>query len=155
MESEASRQDRHHLRILIVDDDLMGRRLLQKFLSPYGECDTAADGKEALLAFRLAWEKRRPYDLICLDIVMPEMDGRTVMREMRAWEEDHGVKGGDGAKIIMTTTAEDTDEVLLSFNLGCEAYVFKPIDRERLLSKMEGLSLIDRKAHAGQTNATG
>ena len=155
MESEATRDERRRLRILIVDDDLMGRRLLQKFLSPYGECDTANDGKEALLAFRLAWEKNQPYDLICLDIVMPEMDGRTVLKEMRAWEQEHGMDVGTGAKIIMTTAVEDSDEVLLAFNLGCEAYVFKPIEREKLLSKMEGLNLIESRVPIGSGGAAG
>lgn len=153
MEWEATRDERRPLRILIVDDDLMGRRLLQQFLSPYGECDTAIDGKEALLAFHLAWERNQPYDLICLDIVMPEMDGRTALKEMRAWEQEHGVDLGKGAKIIMTTAVEDADEVLLAFNLGCEAYVFKPIGREKLLSKMEGLSLIESRVPIGPAGA--
>jgi two-component system chemotaxis response regulator CheY len=155
MESGATRDQRRPLRILIVDDDLMGRRLLQKFLSPYGECDTANDGKEALLAFRLAWEKNQPYDLICLDIVMPEMDGRTVLKEMRSWEQEHGMDVGRGAKIIMTTAVQDSDEVLLAFNLGCEAYVFKPIEREKLLSKMEGLDLIESRVPIGSGGGAG
>ena len=91
MKQEGNQPEGRMLRILIVDDDLMGRRLLQRFLSPYGDCDTAADGKEALLVFRAAAEKGEPYDLICLDIVMPEMDGRTALKEMRAWEEEQDI----------------------------------------------------------------
>ncbi|HBN09144.1 MAG TPA: response regulator, partial [Cyanobacteria bacterium UBA8530] len=61
------------MRILIVEDDFTSRRLLQKILAPYGECEIAINGKEAVSAVELAWGEDAPYHLICLDIMMPEM----------------------------------------------------------------------------------
>ena len=49
------------MRVLIVEDDFTSRKLLQKFLSPYGDCDIAVDGKEALEAYKMSWEIGRAH----------------------------------------------------------------------------------------------
>lgn len=71
------------MRILIAEDDLASRKVLYKFLSNYGECDITIDGMEALEAFMLAWDEGKPYDLICLDIMMPELDGVKTLKTIR------------------------------------------------------------------------
>ena len=113
-----------------------------KLLSPYGKCDMATDGKEAFFAYLLAWDNDEPYDLICLDIIVPEMDGQDVLEAIRTWERGKGIPTGQGVKIIMTTVLTDKENVLLAYTLGCEAYVFKPIDKTDLLDKIRGLGLI-------------
>ena len=70
------------LRILLAEDDFTSRLLLQTFLSRYGECHIAVNGREAVAAFRLALEQGQRYDLICMDIMMPEMDGGEAVREI-------------------------------------------------------------------------
>ena len=79
------------MKTLIVEDEFTSRRLLQKILAAYGECDIAIHGKEALEAFRLARDEREPYDLICLDIMMPEMDGQETLKMIRKTEEEMGI----------------------------------------------------------------
>jgi two-component system chemotaxis response regulator CheY len=125
------------LRVLLVEDDFACRLLLQTFLSRYGECHIAVNGKEAVDAFRLAFDKGSPYNLICMDIMMPEMDGREAVRQIRASEETHGILSPYGAKIIMTTTVQEIREVFLCFRELCDAYLVKPIDLGRLLSQMQ------------------
>ena len=71
-----------HLRMLLVEDDFASRLLLQIFLSRHGECHVAVNGREAVEAFRYASERGQPYDLICMDIMMPEMDGREAVRQI-------------------------------------------------------------------------
>mgnify|MGYP000957131206 CR=1 FL=1 len=63
------------MKALVVDDDFSNRLLLQRFLSELGEVNIAVDGEEAVEAVRLALATREPYQLICLDILMPQMDG--------------------------------------------------------------------------------
>lgn len=63
------------MRILIVEDDFIGRKVLQRLLLEYGECDVAVDGVEAVKAFDLAWSAGMPYDVLFLDIMMPNMSG--------------------------------------------------------------------------------
>src|ERR1700761_8720348 len=79
------------LRMLLVEDDFTSRLMLQTFLSRYGECHVAVNGREAVEAVRSALERYQRYDLICMDIVMPEMNGREAVRRVRALEEEHGI----------------------------------------------------------------
>src|SRR5277367_4581089 len=67
-------------RVLLVEDDLASRLVLRTFLSRYGECHIAVNGKEAVEARRASLERGQRYDLICMDIMMPEMDGREAVR---------------------------------------------------------------------------
>jgi len=130
------------MKVLIVEDDFISRRLLQRYLSPCGECDIAVNGAEALMAFQLARQKGVPYDLICLDIMMPELDGYQTLKAIRRQEADHGVGGLRGVKVIMTTMQDDPDSILEAFTQQCEAYLVKPIDRERLFDHLVKLGLL-------------
>jgi two-component system, chemotaxis family, chemotaxis protein CheY len=130
------------MRTLIVEDDFTSRLLLQSFLSKYGECHVAVDGREALTAFLTALEGKEPYDLICMDIMMPEMDGQTAVKEIRALEVARGTLSTNGVKIIMTTALDDVKNVMKSFDSLCDAYVFKPIDTKKLLGHMKELQLV-------------
>jgi len=125
-----------------VEDDFASRLLLQTFLSRYGECHVAVNGKEAVEAFRSALKRGETYDLICMDIMMPEMDGREAVRQVRALEEEHGIFSTSGAKIIMTTAVDDIREVIRCFRELCDAYLVKPIDLTKLLSQMKSYQLV-------------
>jgi two-component system chemotaxis response regulator CheY len=130
------------MRILIVEDDFGSRRMLQTILNPYGECDIAVDGKEAVEAFKIAYEEKHPYSLICLDIMMPNMDGREALKEIRGIEDKKGIVGSEKAKVIMITALDDPKSIIGSFKDQCEAYMVKPIDKEKLLSKVSEFGLI-------------
>jgi two-component system, chemotaxis family, chemotaxis protein CheY len=130
------------MKTLIAEDDLASRLLMQKILSPYGECDIAVNGREAVEAFRLATLDGDPYELVCLDVMMPEMDGHEVLRAIRAAEEAEGIRIGDGAKVIMTTALNDKANVFGAFREMCEGYLIKPINRAKLLSLLAALELV-------------
>jgi two-component system, chemotaxis family, chemotaxis protein CheY len=136
------------MRTLIVEDDFTSRLLLQSFLSQYGECHIATNGEEAVTAFRAAQESGNAYDLICMDIMMPEMDGQTAVKKIRAIEEAGGMLSSDGAKIIMTTALDDVSNVVQSFQSLCDAYLFKPIDTGKLRDYIRSLNLLSgRRQH--------
>jgi two-component system chemotaxis response regulator CheY len=129
------------LRTLLVEDDFACRLLMQTFLSRYGECHIAINGKEAVEAFQLGLESRTRYDLICMDILMPVMGGREAVRQIRALEEGQGIRSIYGAKIIMTTTVQEIREVFRCFGELCDAYLIKPIDLGQLLAKIKSYQL--------------
>ena len=131
------------MKTLIVEDDFTSRLFLQTFLSRYGDCHMAVNGKEAVEAFRLATENGSPYHLICMDIMMPEMDGQEAVRQVRALEEARGVLSPHGAKIVMTTAVNEMKEVFRSFQALCDAYLVKPINTAELLSQLRSLRLIE------------
>ena len=129
------------MRTLIVEDEFTSRLLLQRLLAPYGETHIAADGKEAIEAFSLAREENAPYNLICLDIMMPEMDGQEVLKTIGKMEEDHGIYGLDGVRIITTTALDDNENIMEAFKAQCEAYMIKPIYTKKLFGHLESLGL--------------
>ena len=130
------------VKILIVEDEFGSRKLLQKFLSPYGICDMAVDGEEAVEAFSIAMNEEEPYDLVCLDIMLPKKDGQQVLKEIRDIEKEKGIFGYKGVKIIMTTALSDPKNILEAFKSQCEAYIPKPITKQKLLEEMKGLGLL-------------
>lgn len=130
------------MKILIVEDEFGSRKLLQKFLTPYGMCDMAVDGEEAVEAFAIALDENEPYDLICLDIMLPKKDGQQVLKEIREIEKGKGVFGSKGVKIIMTTALNDPKNIMEAFKSQCEAYIPKPITKQKLFEEMKGLGLL-------------
>lgn len=134
------------VRILIAEDDFTSRKFLLKFLSQYGECDLTVNGLEAMEAFLLSLREGNPYELVCLDIMMPKVDGVQVLRTIRTLERENGVAEEKRAKVIMITALGETEYVQQAFALGCEAYAAKPIDTEKLVQVLEKLGLKKKTA---------
>lgn len=127
------------MRILAADDDLLNRRILEDIFTEFGQCDLAVNGYDALEAYQRAMADKTPYDLITLDIVMPGMDGREVLKSIRGIEES---AGSGATKIIMVTSEADADSILASYDYKCDAYITKPIERQKLTDRMRFLGLI-------------
>ncbi|MFZ5774758.1 MAG: Hpt domain-containing protein [Thermodesulfobacteriota bacterium] len=124
------------IKALVVEDEFVSRYVIQEFLHPLGSCHIAVNGFEAVLAFKTALVERQPYDLICLDIMMPGMDGRAVATEMRRLEEELGARR---CTIIMTTAVSDQRVMSELFDQRkCDAYLIKPIIREELYKTILG-----------------
>ncbi|MDR2547577.1 MAG: response regulator [Lachnospiraceae bacterium] len=119
------------MRILIAEDDFASRKFMQKYLSKYGDCDITIDGEEAVEAFKMAIEDDMPYDLFCLDIMMPAMDGYQVLKVVRELEKEHNRVGDQAVKIVMTTALNAERNINAAFEMGCTVYCAKPIDLEK------------------------
>ena len=131
------------MRVLVVEDDASSRRMMQKILSAHGECDIAVDGEEAVKAFRMAWGEKRPYDLICMDIMMPRLDGQEALRRIREMEREMQLRDGDEAKVIMTTALGDPGNAVAAlYQGGASSYLVKPISKQSLLGEVRKLGLI-------------
>jgi two-component system chemotaxis response regulator CheY len=130
------------MRILIAEDDLASRTFMLKFLSAYGDCDLTVDGIEAVEAFMMAHSMKQPYDLICLDIMMPKVDGIKALKVIRQLETQQNIPEDQRVKVIMTTALTDTEVVHDSFDSGCEAYAAKPIDTAKFIKVMQNLKVI-------------
>jgi len=131
------------MRCLIVEDDSAARKLLQTYLADYADCSVAASGYEAVKAVRKAFEQGKAYDLICLDIMMPQMDGQQTLKVIRRIEQNRQVKDLHHTNIIMTTALDHLRHIRDAFQTGCEAYLVKPIRKQELLEKMTKLGLIE------------
>ncbi len=140
------------MRILIAEDDRISRTFMKEFMKEYGQCDVAVDGMEALDLFMDAVKKEDPYRLICLDIMMPKVDGLKVLRVIRAMEKQHDVPQEKRARILMTTALADLDYVDQAFNLGADGYAAKPIDTDKITEVIRNMGLIGEKLEAHPTD---
>jgi len=126
------------MNILIVDDDFTNRTLMQQILKPYGDCHLAANGAEALIAVDGMMDRKTPYQLICLDIMMPGIDGHEVLKKIRQLERQRGIGGSDAVKIVMTSALDDSKNIMQSLVRGSsDGYLTKPIDLAKM-NKMLG-----------------
>ncbi len=124
---------------LVIEDDVTTRRILRKWLSAFGECETVESGFEGVEAFRLALKSGVPYQLVCLDINMPGMDGHATLTALRDCEKSAGIEVGQGAKVLMVTANEDSKNVLQAFKGQCDGYMVKPLEKAKLLSNLQKL----------------
>ncbi len=127
------------MKILVVDDDLINRKFLCAMLLGFGEIDPASSGFEAIDFVKKGLKMGELYDLIFLDIMMPDLDGIETLQEIRKVEEDNGIQIGNGSKIIMATALAEKQDVLQAFAKGCEYYLIKPIQQEKLFELLNEL----------------
>ena len=136
------------MRILIADDDRISRQFLLGWLQPYGECDVATNGSEAFDAFKMAFHGGQPYDLVCLDYMMPDRSGLDALADIREFEETHAVSEADHAKIDIITCLEEPYHSRKAFYRRCDAYLFKPLDKRKLFQELGKLGLSMRETTA-------
>ena len=131
------------MNVLIVEDDFYVRKLLKEIMSIYGTCDTVGDGEEAVQAFALSMEENKPYDLICLDIMMPGMNGQEALKQIREFEKRAGIKPAEETKVIMITALSDPKSVFEAYYKGgATHYMTKPIKPVDLIEKVREMGLI-------------
>ncbi len=121
--------------ILIVDDDADVRQSLESRLRSAGyRIQCAPNGKEAVGAFiQLYYDD--PFDVILLDIDLPDMNGCEILKLIRQEEELRGIRYGHGVTVIMQTGLKES--WMDAFNKGCDDYIIKPYSFQDLLGKIE------------------
>ena len=129
------------MRILIAEDDYVNRRFLFKFFSQYGDCDMVVNGEEAVTAFMFSLEEDEPYDLICLDIMMPKLDGLKALKMISSIEKEKHVSRDRISEKFVITALDNAKDVEKAFELGCEVYVTKPVNTAKLIEVMKKLKL--------------
>ncbi|MBI5518651.1 MAG: response regulator [Desulfovibrio sp.] len=129
------------MRALVAEDEFLGRKVLSVFLNTLFEVDVVVNGLEAVEAFKLAHQEGRPYDLLLMDIMMPEMDGLEALKQIRALEQERKVK--PQVKVLMTTALDDPKTVIRSFHDGeASGYIVKPVRKDKLFEELKKLGFI-------------
>lgn len=129
------------MRILIAEDDAASRKLLFKLFSKYGESDMVVDGIETVEAFEIAHAIGQPYDLICLDIMMPKIDGLKALQAIRDYESKKGIKRNKRCKVIIISALDETEVDLGALRTGNEEYITKPIDIDSITGLLKRLQV--------------
>ena len=126
------------MKCLIVEDNKQNYDLLQRMLKDYGISRISINGLEALTLFKQAHAEGDPYDVIFLDIMMPDLNGDEVLRKIREWEKTN-IGDKEGAPVVMASAKSDTDTIISSYDNGCQHFFMKPYDRfelDELMGKM-------------------
>ncbi len=132
------------MKFLLVDDDESIILFLDRLLAPFAQCDSATSGGEALDLFRKQLDVGgRPYDVVFMDILMPEKDGHQTVEEMRRIEADRKVRAADEFKLVMITCVDDVKDVSKAFFKGyASSYIVKPFDRDKVLGELRDNGII-------------
>lgn len=127
------------MKILLVDDDMLEREMLFSIFSEFGQVDQAADGQAAVNMFQDAVSGNESYDLVCLDIIMPLVDGRKVLSKIREADAVRGLR----TKVFVISACSATADIEDAFFDGdCDDYIVKPFRREFLIQMLERHNLI-------------
>jgi two-component system, chemotaxis family, chemotaxis protein CheY len=130
------------VRCLVVDDDELGRELISQYLDGVAVCEMAENGVEAVDMFRNALEGGQPYDLIILDIVMPEMDGHTAAKEIRLIEKEWGISINEGVSIMVLSSLNTPGDVIKSYlSARSAAHLVKPVQPKKLLATLSKMGM--------------
>ncbi len=129
------------MKILVVDDELVSRKKMQSIMEGLGECLAVDKGTDAIESFMQAWESWVPFDLITLDIEMPDMDGTKVLLQIRQIEEERKIPKEKRTKIFMVTARSEKDTILECVQAGCDDFIIKPFDKETITKKLIGRGL--------------
>ncbi len=130
------------MKILVVDDEFISRKKLEVIMQNFGFCETAKSGDEAVRLFEGALESNRPFDVIALDISMPDLGGLGVLEKVREIEKTRNLSLEESVKIIMVTSRSDKESVLSSMNGGCNEYIVKPFNWKIIFSKLIKLKVL-------------
>ncbi|HOO46537.1 MAG TPA: HDOD domain-containing protein [Deltaproteobacteria bacterium] len=146
------------MKILVVDDELVSRKKMKMIMDGLGECEAVECGKDAIAAYHEAWEKWAPFDLITLDIFMPEMDGTEVLGAIRSIESEKHIPADKRVKIFMVTSQSDKETIINCVRAGCDDFITKPFDRETVFKKLKNGGFrdkIDAVRNAGERGSSG
>lgn len=128
------------MKVLIAEDDIASGKFLSKLLTKYGEVTLATDGIEAVEKFVDAVSADEKYDLVCLDIMMPKIDGYKALSSIRDAERKLGIPRLSRCKVIMISALdEDFDATYASEDY--DAYMCKPIDIMKFDNMIKKLGL--------------
>ena len=125
------------MKILIVDDEAISRKVLIKNMESLGECVAVDDARKALEQIDLAAKTEQPFDLVTLDVSMPGMDGKQLLQHMRKREAAAKIPRPERVKVIMVTARMNMATIKECIKIGCSGYLSKPVSKSQLLETPE------------------
>lgn len=132
------------MKILVVEDELTSRAIMQKIMAPYGTVHLCMDGAEAVEAFISSMDGCAPFDLVCMDYMMPGMDGLEALSRMRTAECARGIPPGRGVKVIMATATSTVETGYEDLAGMCDAVIHKPLRKDAFVNIMNRLGFTVR-----------
>lgn len=130
------------MRVLLLEDVKLLQKMVKNFLKDLAVVEITESGTSALRLFKESIEKNEPYDAIFLDVLIPDIDGLQVLKEIRKIESDNNIPAENRSKIVMVSSVTDENTVKRALTAGCEGYIAKPFSKDRLIAELKNLKLI-------------
>jgi HD-like signal output (HDOD) protein/CheY-like chemotaxis protein len=140
------------MRILIADDEAVSREKLRLIMTHFGEVEAFESGADAFLAYEAAHEEKKPYNLIMLDINMPEKNGIQVLLEIRASETILNLSNKEKAIVLMVTSKTDKGHIVSCVQAGCDSFIAKPFDLPVVSEKLAKFGITKKAADTPKEN---
>jgi len=132
-------------RILIAEDDFVSRQILLSVFGRLGDCHVAKDGIEAIGAFLAGFSgnEKPPYDLVCMDIHMPRMDGLNAIKVLRGLERGTGLSDNRREAIMVVVSAQENPRDLArqTYDAGADLFFSKPLDLRQMARALARLGV--------------
>lgn len=117
------------MKILILEDDRITGTLLLRILTKFGDCVWVEDGRMAVDFFEEGFRNHHAFDLICMDLILPSMNGQEVLRYLRKVERKESIQR---TKVLVITAYGDQKNISRAFRHQCDGYLIKPVEKEKL-----------------------
>jgi two-component system chemotaxis response regulator CheY len=134
------------LKFLVVEDVAIIKKVLAHYLKSFGDVEFAGDGMEALGKFCQAHSEEKAYDLVFLDIMLPKLNGFQILTFIRELESTALLTDKKTefkpVKIIMVSSLSDAKAVSSAIEKGCDGYITKPFDKEKIMAELIKVGLI-------------
>jgi len=138
------------MRSLIIDDEFVALSKMVALLEPLGPCDAATNAEQAQSYFLKAIKTNAPYDLITIDINMPNMNGLTLLSRFQSEERSRECRR---ARKIIITADSSAFNVRAALANDCDGFLVKPISRSVLMEKLASLELVPAGAGKLESSA--
>jgi two-component system, chemotaxis family, chemotaxis protein CheY len=124
------------IKTLIIDDEIQGYTCIKSML---GVCDIVESGLIGVEYAETALKIKSYYNLILLDVVIPDLDGIEVIRKIRDLEKSYNIKSSSEAKVVVVSSRRDEPTILEAFRNGATGGIDKPVATDLFLIKLKNL----------------
>ncbi|MBF0551224.1 MAG: response regulator [Deltaproteobacteria bacterium] len=128
------------MKVLIVDDEPETRQAMLGIMEQLGECQAVENGSQAVAAFGKALNDLDLFDLIIIDIKVPQMGGVDALKKIRKLEKDNNLPGSMQAIVMVVTAYSDKNYINACLAAGCDHYILRPFDADVFERKIERIS---------------
>ncbi len=131
------------IRALIVEDVFLIQRVIERFIEPYGTFRVSNNGRSALKEYAEYFFNGDAFNLVCLDIYLPEVNGLEVLKHIRDFEKEIRLSEEERSKIIIISSVTHPGTIQQAYDLGCDYYITKPFSKDDILKALKKLKLIN------------
>lgn len=137
------------MHILVVDDEMVSRIKMETLMQTFGKCSAAENGQQAIECYQSALNEGAAYEVVMLDIDMPDMQGTEVLKKIREMEH----QGPHRAAVLMVTAQSGQEQVVSCIQGGCDDYIAKPFNISIIRNKLLKLGVLGKKSDTGEQSS--